>query len=554
VLTPARMVFARFWPLARANRGLLGGAALLLVVAAGCDTAAIWLFSSITDTVLKTGDVAAFWWPAAVWAGVALLSAVLGSVGQYLTALAGERFLLALRDKVFAHLRTLSPDFFAKRQRGDLVARLTSDVESVEALVGSGVVQTFTSLVSVVFFAAAAVMLSWKLAVAAVAVIPLFVLAARWFARRVTALARVERARHGRLTGVIEEDLANMALVQVHGQPGRVGELGLGWMRSKLALARFGALYPALVYVLETVSVLAVIGFGAWEIAQHRLTLGGLFAFAAFLGYLYPPVRALGQLSLTVAQATTGSARLLELLDAEPTVRDEPTVPDPGRARGLVSFHDVGFRYPDTDEPVLDGFRLIVRPGELVAVTGASGAGKSTVAKLLLRFYDTSEGTVRLDGADVRTLPLAALRRDVSLLSQETLMFHATIAENIAYGRPDATHDEIVAAARSADADDFVRGLPDGYDTLVGDRGHRLSGGQRQRIAIARALLADAPVLVLDEPTSSLDGPAARRVIEPLRRLAGGRSTILITHDPRLVALADRVVHLPDRLSCTVTH
>ncbi|MTD57989.1 ABC transporter ATP-binding protein [Amycolatopsis pithecellobii] len=546
----AKAVFRRFWPIARLERRWLIVGGLLLVASAACDTAAIWMFSVITDRVLTAGNLAAFWTPAVEWVALTLISGVLVFGGQYLTARAGERFLLRLRGRVFAHVQRLSPDFFESRKHGDLVARLSADVESVEALVNSGVVQAAISLLTVVFYAAGALLLRWELALVSFAAVPAFVLVAKKSSRRVNAIAREERASHGELVAVLEEGLANITLTQTCNRQGteeqRVHEHGARWMRAKLTLVRLSALYSPVVHLLETICVLCVIGFGAWEITQHRLTLGGLFAFAAFLGYLYPPVQALGSLTMTVAAASTGAARLIELLDTEPTVADTPRSWALRAARGELRLESVSFGYPGAARAVLRDFSLTVHPGELVALTGASGAGKTTIAKLLLRFTEPTAGVIRLDGVDIRDLTLSSLRAAVTLLPQETLIFHGTIGENIAYGRQNATREQIVAAAEAADAHEFIMGLPDGYDTVIGQRGHGVSGGQRQRIGIARAMIADAPILVLDEPTANLDASSARRIAEPLRRLAGGRTTILITHDLDLAALADRIIVLGD--------
>jgi ATP-binding cassette subfamily B protein len=273
------------------------------------------------------------------------------------------------------------------------------------------------------------------------------------------------------------------------------------------------------------------------------MTLGQLLAFAAFLGYLYPPVRDLGQLGLTLTAATAGARRLGELLDAEPAVTD-PAEPVPAwPVRGWVGFHGVSFRYPGAEgREALREVSLTVGPGELLLVTGPSGAGKSTLSKLLTRFYDPTEGAVCLDGVPLDAVPLEFLRENVTLLPQETLVLRGTIRENIAAGRPGATEAEIVRAARDAAAHDFVAALPDGYDTVIAPGTAALSGGQSQRVAIARAMLRVAPVLVLDEPTVGLDAGAVREVMEPLRRLAAGRTTVLISHDLALAPLADRVV------------
>jgi ATP-binding cassette subfamily B protein len=274
------------------------------------------------------------------------------------------------------------------------------------------------------------------------------------------------------------------------------------------------------------------------------MTLGQLLAFAAFLGYLYPPVRGLAQLGLTIAAATAGAERLIEILDVRPAVADPARSAESrlGRPDGAVEVREATFRYPGADTDALRGLSFQVNPGELVIVTGPSGAGKSTVSKLLLRFYDPDAGSVLLDGVPVGDFPLARLREYVTLLPQETLVLHDTVRANIGCGRPGASDEALVAAARAADAHDFIVKLPDGYDTKIDPNSARLSGGQLQRLAIARAILRDAPVLVLDEPTTGLDAMAARRVIKPLRRLMQGRTTIMITHDLNLAPDADRIL------------
>ncbi|MCE7010807.1 ABC transporter ATP-binding protein/permease [Kibdelosporangium philippinense] len=285
-------------------------------------------------------------------------------------------------------------------------------------------------------------------------------------------------------------------------------------------------------------------GLGVWEITSGRISLGGVLAFAAILTYLYAPLQELGQLRVMVSAATTGSERIIELLDAVPPLADAPDARRLARAWGHVRLQSVGFAYPGASRPAVQGFTVDVQQGELLAVTGASGAGKSTIAKLLLRFYDPDFGRIALDGVDIRHLTLESLRSNIALVQQETLMFHGTIRDNIGYGSKTATDQDIVEAAKAADAHEFITALPAGYRTVIGQHGHGLSGGQRQRIAIARAMVANTPVLVLDEPTASLDSHTFDRLLGPLRRLTAGRTTILITHDLRLTANADRVLVL----------
>lgn len=314
------------------------------------------------------------------------------------------------------------------------------------------------------------------------------------------------------------------------------------WMRASVRGARASEMYEQFVEVVETLCVLAVIGLGAWEISKGRMSLGQLLAFAAFLGYLYPPIRNLGQLGLTLTAATAGAERIQEILDTEPAVTEPAEPVREWPVHGWVSFHGTSFRYPGADRESLHDVTFTARPGELVIVTGPSGAGKSTLSKLLTRFYDPTAGVVCLDGVPLPDMSLEFLRENVALLPQETLILHGTIRENIECGRPGASQADIERAATDAVAHDFISALPDGYDTEIAPGTATLSGGQLQRIAIARAMLRAAPVLVLDEPTAGLDSIAARRVVQPLRRLMAGRTTIMITHDLSLAPDADRIL------------
>ncbi|MFJ5264675.1 ABC transporter ATP-binding protein [Streptomyces sp. NPDC088387] len=545
-----RQAFRRFWPLTQGDRTWLALICVGVIVAAMCETAAILLFGQLTDGALQNGSLAEFWKPAGLWLAVAVLGAAAGYAGNSLAVWTAERFVMRLRARVFAHVQELPPDFFERHRQGDLVERLTGDVESIEEMVVSGIIAAVSAVFNVVLFSVAALWLRWDLALATFALAPVLWLTARRFSAPIRAVAREERVADGAITSVVEESLGNIVLTQAYNRGNaeekRLGREARAWMRASVSGARMSELYEQAVEVIETVCVLGVIGLGAWEISQNRMTIGQLLSFAAFLGYLYPPLRSLGQLGLTVTAATAGAERLLDILDTHPAVTDPPAehaVPS-WRVRGALELDHVGFRFPGGHAPALNDLSLMVRPGEFVVVTGPSGAGKSTLAKLLLRFYDPATGDIRLDGFPLRTLPLAFLRENITLLPQRTLVLHDTIRENIACGRPGALDHEIQQAAHAAAAHDFIAALPDGYDTLIDPHTARLSGGQLQRIAIARAMLRDAPVLVLDEPTTGLDALAARRVIGPLRTLMAGRTTLMITHDLQLVPRADRIVVL----------
>ncbi|MGQ5636432.1 MULTISPECIES: ABC transporter ATP-binding protein [unclassified Streptomyces] len=543
---PARTAFRRFWPLTKGLRKWLLAVWLCTVLAALAETEAILLFGDLTDHALEQGSPAAFWSPAGTWLAVAVAGAVVAYAGNSLAAWVTERFVMRLREHVFDHVQQLPPHFFQRHRQGDLLSRLTSDVEAIETMVVSGLVGAASAAFSALFYAAAAFWLRWDLAAATFVLAPLFWLAARRFSGAIKDVSRAGRVADGAITSVVEESLGNIVLTQAYGRRDaerrRLREEAGAWFRASVRSTRLNEAYEQLVQVIETVCVLAVIGIGAWEISTGRMTLGRLLAFSAFLGYLYPPVRGLAQLGLTVTAATAGAERLIEILDVRPSVADPRRPADTGRPDGTVEVRNVTFRYPGADGTALDDLSFTVSPGELVIVTGPSGAGKSTVSKLLLRFYDPDAGEILLDDVPLRDFPLARLREYVTLLPQETLVLHDTVRANIACGRPGASDHAIEEAARAADAHDFIVRLPDGYDTRVDPNSARLSGGQLQRLAIARAILRDAPVLVLDEPTTGLDAMASRRVVKPLRRLMTGRTTIMITHDLNLAPDADRIL------------
>jgi ATP-binding cassette subfamily B protein len=544
-------VFRRFWSYTRGDRRwlVIGGGCALLV--AGCELGTVSVFDAITDRVLTARHLGGFWALAGWWLAIAGLAAAAMFFGEYLTSLASERFALRLRDDVLAHVQRLPPDFIDRRPLGDLMVRLTEDVAVIEGVTASGALSAVTSAVSAVAFAVAAAVVCWPLAVVACVVAPLFFLTSRAFSGRVQRAAERERSLTGTLTSAIEESLSGQALIQAYsrqtGELRQLHETGDSWLRARMTQIRLGAVYAPAVYLAETLCALTVFGVGAWELTRGAVTLGGLLAFAILLVYLYSPVQELASFPLSVSGAAESIARVTEILDTAPPVTDGTVVRATIKSRGVVTFDDVSFAYPETGGPVLRHLSFVAGPGQLLAVTGPSGCGKSTVAKLLLRFYDPDGGRVLLDGIDIRDLSLRALRHNVTLLQQEHLLRPGTVADNIGYGRRGASPGEIVAAARAAGAHEFISALPDGYDTRVGQQGRLLSGGQRQRIAIARALLRDAPVIVLDEPTTGLSPAETRQLMELLLPVIAGRTVIVITHDPAVAAGADRLITLNSR-------
>ncbi len=545
----AAEVVRRFWPFARPYRRAIALGLLLLLVVPAIDAVEIYLFKLVVDDVLVPQDLAALLPLAAAYLGLALLGALASFGDDYVATWVGERFLLDLRARLYAHVQTLSPDQLGHRRVGDLIARLTGDVGAIERLLLSAIATGVSSIARILIFTTALFLLSWQLALAALVVAPLFYVISRRFARLVRHAAREKRRRSGSLSAVAEESLNAAPLTQSLNRQGaevaRLQHENRAIMDAELASARISGLFGPLVGLVELVGAMLVIAGGVLALSAGALTLGGLLVFVTYLAQLYAPLRALGALTNDVFAAAAGAERVLELLDERPWVADAAHArPLSAPVRGEVALRGVTYTHPAGERPALHDVTLAARPGEVVALVGPSGAGKSTLARLLVRFADPQAGTVTIDGHDVRDVTLASLREHVGLLLQDTHLPDVPAGEAIAQGRSGATHEAVVAAARAAGVHEVVTALPEGYATRIGPGGSRLSGGQRRRLAIARAFVRDTPVLVLDEPTTGLDEAARDRLLAPLRALTRGRTTLLISHDPAVVAWADRVVEL----------
>ena len=543
---PIRDVFRRFWPYARPYRKWLLVTLVFIALGPAIETAMIWMYKLIVDDVLVPRDFGAFIPIAGAYLGLTVVAGIIGFFDTYLSEWVAGRFLLDLRAQFFKHLHGLSLHFFDRRKLGDVLARLTGDISAIESLVLSGVADFISNVLRLAFFTAAIFYLQWQLALVSLIVVPLFVFMARRFARLIQRASRERRRRSGSTVAVAEESLSNAALVQAYNRESsevsRFQRENRAAFEASMASTRLRALFSPVVGLVELLGTMFVLGLGIWMLTESRMTLGELLVFMTFLSQMYGPIRGLTQLANSVFSAAAAAERIIEFLDEKPGVPDgEKRL---GRARGEIDVDGVSFGYPGVEHLALDDVSFTVRPGQSVALVGASGAGKSTLVKLLLRFYDPAAGAIRLDGHDLRELTLESLRENVALLLQETLVFDATIRENIAYGRAGATDAEIEAAARAADAHEFITELPEGYETPAGQKGRALSGGQRQRIAIARAMIRDAPLLILDEPTTGLDSEATQRVLEPMRRLMRGRSTLIVSHNLMTVRDADTIVVL----------
>ncbi len=556
---PVREIFRRFWPYARPYRRWLP---LILVFAAlgpAIDAATIWMYKVLVDEVLVPQNFGLLVWVVLAYIGLSLAEGFVTFCDEYLSEWVGGRFIVNLRTTLFEHLQGLSMNFFDRRSLGDMISRLSDDVEEIEELMLSGLTSALAYVFQLLFFVGALFYLEWRLALVSLFVAPLFFFSARHFSRKIKRASREERRLSGSISAVAEESLSNAALVQAYNRQeeevARFHRENEGSFYAQMAATRLASLFSPLVNLIELAGVIVVIAVGAYELSQGRLTIGGLLVFMVYLGGLYRPIRGLSSLLNSFYSASAGAERVIEFLDEKPSVEDKPGARPLHGARGMVEFDSVRFGYPGAKKPTLEDLSFDVGPGEVLALVGPSGSGKSTAAKLLPRFYDPEAGSIRLDGHDIRDLPLRSLRENIAVLLQETLVFDGTVRENIAYGKQGATEEEIIRAAKAANANQFIEALPEGYDTVVGQNGRLLSGGQRQRLAIARAMIRNAPVLILDEPTTGLDASSSEKVMAPLRRLMSGRTTIVVSHNLLTVRDATRIVVLEDgRIAEQGTH
>jgi ABC-type multidrug transport system fused ATPase/permease subunit len=518
-----------------------------LLLATATALAPPYLSKYAVDDGIKNQNLDALWWIVAAFLIAGLLNWGMSYAQTYLTGWVGERILADLRNRLFDHLQRLSLGFYERNRAGVIISRLTNDVEAIDQLVTDGVTSLVQNTLMLAGTAILLFVLDWRLALATLIVVPFMTVATAIFRTRSGRAYSAVRERLGLVTATLAEDIAGMRVVQAFTREQtnirNFTKVTERYRDANMETVILNGLYFPFVDLLSTAALVIVLGYGGHLYFQDAVTLGTLFAFLLYVQNFFDPVQQLSQLYGTFLSATAALDKIMDVLDQKPEVVDRPAAIELPPVEGHVRFEDVRFGYgvgPD----VLHGLDLDVPAGTTVALVGHTGAGKSTIAKLLARFYDPRHGALTIDGHDLRDVTQASLRRQLGIVPQEGFLFAGTVTENIAFGRPDATAQEVVRAAETIGANDFILRLEDGYETQLQERGTRLSLGQRQLVALARALLADPRILILDEATSSVDIGTERKIEQALRTLLAGRTAFVIAHRLSTIRDADLIVVL----------
>lgn len=538
----------RLFALGRPHVARLALAAVCLFVSAAGFLAVPYAIRLLTDSIFVHHDAAALDRLALLLLALVVVTAAFGYGRGYLLAATSGRIVADLREQLYRHMLCLSMSFYDEQRAGDLMSRLTSDTTLVQSVITNDLLSGLRDTVTLVAVIVIVVVLDWRLAMVTLILAPVVAITGTIVGRRTRTLSKRAQEQLGEAGTVLEETLSAMRVVKAFDREGfELMRYSRAVERSYtigLSASRLQAAFESLMLTAGLGAVSAVLWFGGREVLFGHLTPGGLISFLFYLTMLIGPMQGLGALYGQIQRAAGGASRIFEILDTTPAMVDPPGARPLHVAGARVEFHNVSFQYRDAGSAVLDNVSLIANSGERLAIVGPSGAGKTTLVSLLPRFYEPFAGRITIDGQDTAGVTISSLRSAMALVPQEATLFGGTVRENIAYGRIDATDHQIRIAAERANAAGFVAALPDGYETLVGDRGVKLSGGQRQRIAIARAILRDPSILILDEATSALDNESESLVQEALERLMQGRTTFVIAHRLTTVERADRIVVL----------
>ncbi|MFL5833254.1 MAG: ABC transporter ATP-binding protein [Solirubrobacterales bacterium] len=530
---------------------------IALILETGAALAPPYLLGKAIDSGIEAGDVSTLDWIVAAFVFAIVLYAVATFWETYLVGWIGTRALQDLRERIFTHLQSMSIGFFTRRSPGVLISRMTNDVEALNQLVTNGLVTIFSSTLTLVGIVVIMLFLDVKLALITFVTFPLLAVASVVFRIVSAGTYRATRERIAAVTAYLQETLSGVRVVRSFGQESRhvaaMTDLNEQNRDVNMKTVYLNASYFPAVELLAAVGTAVILLYGGTQAIDGALEVGVVVAFVGYLTRFFEPIQELSQLYTTYQQGMAALDKIFDLLETKPDMVDAPGAIDPGELRGEIDLEGVWFSYAEGDENdgdgpkgtwALEGVDLHVPPGQTLALVGATGAGKSTFAKLVARFYDPQKGTVRVDGHDLRGVQQRALRRQLGIVPQEGFLFSGTVRENVAFGRPEASDEEIAAAIAAVGATEFVAALPEGLDTQIGERGIQLSAGQRQLVAFARALLAEPRILILDEATSNVDVRTEKTIERGLERLLHGRTAIVIAHRLSTIRRAGKIVVL----------
>jgi len=473
---------------------------------------------------------------------IAVFGAISSYFEKYLTTSVGQWVMHDLRRVVYSHIQRLSLSYHDQKRTGDLISRCTTDIDAVQSLISQVMLGLLVNILTLTGMMLIMLYLNWAFTVIALMVAPALFFVVYHYTHRIKNASRAMRRQEGEVVSVLEEVLSSIRVVKAFAREDyeqkRFERESRESVEKALAARNFKAKLPPIVEIIVACGTCLVLWYGARLVLAGSLTGGELLVFLLYLGKMYKPMRELSKMTDTISKADVGWERIREVLENESQVRDKPGAKRAPRFKGRIEFEHVRFAY-NGDGAVLEDLTFDIKPGQMVALVGPTGAGKTTIVSLLPRFYEANGGKIHIDGVDIRRFKQKSLREQISFVLQETLLFRATVAQNIAYGKPQATHEEIVRAARLANADEFIDRMPDGYETMIGERGVTLSGGQRQRITIARAIIRDSPILILDEPSAGLDAESEKLVFDALDKLMEGKTSIVIAHRLATVRRAD---------------
>ena len=481
--------------------------------------------------------------------GIAILDAISSYAEKYLTTSVGQWVTHDLRRSLYSHLQRLSLAYHDQKRTGDLISTVTSDIDSIQSFITSGLLGVLINLITLVGMVVVMFWLNWRFTLIALSIAPVLFAIVYTYTRRIKKASREVRKKESEIVSVIEEVLGSIRVVKAFAREDyeskRLEEESLEGVEIALRARSLKAKLAPIVQIVVAVGTFLVLWFGGRMVLSGAITAGSLVVFIQYLSKMYKPMQELSKMTDSYSKALVGYERIQEILETEREVKDLPKAKRAPRLRGQIEFDHVSFSY-SPESPILEDLSLVIEPGKVAAFVGPTGAGKTTIISLIPRFYDPTSGVIKIDDVDVRQFTQRSLRRQISFVLQETVLFHGPLWQNIAYGKPEATREEIIRAAELANASEFIDRMPEGYNTIVGERGMTLSGGQRQRIAIARAIIRNTPILILDEPTSDLDAGSEKLVYEALDRLMAGKTVITIAHRLSTIRSADVIFVIKD--------